>query len=99
MTGYVDEAAVLPPSTAIPAVVRLPEVSSDFEDLDDTVAVLRRWYQSSGLRAQIGAGVDGAVTIDLREDGPHGLVAGTTGSGKSELLQSLICSLALNNPP
>lgn len=99
MTGYVDEAAVLPPSTAIPSVVRLPEVSSDFEDLDDDAAVGRRWLQSSGLRAQIGLGIDGVTTIDLREDGPHGLVAGTTGSGKSELLQSLLCSLALNNPP
>lgn len=99
MTAYVDEAAVLPPSNAIPSVVRLPELSADFEDLDDTAAVSARWGQSSGLRAQIGSGVDGVTTIDLREDGPHGLVAGTTGSGKSELLQSLLCSLALNNPP
>lgn len=99
MTGYIDEAAVLPPSTAIPSVVRLPEVSPDFEDLDDVAAVSGRWQVSRGLRAQIGSGVDGVVTLDLREDGPHGLVAGTTGSGKSELLQSLICSLALNNPP
>lgn len=99
MTGYVDEAAVLPPSTAIPAVVRLPEVIGDLEDLDDVAAVARRWQASAGLRAQIGRGVDGVTTLDLREDGPHGLVAGTTGSGKSELLQSLLCSLALNNPP
>ena len=40
MTGYVDEAAVLPASTAIPSVVRLPEVSSDFSDLDDIVAAV-----------------------------------------------------------
>src|SRR5581483_8619484 len=32
-------------------------------------------------------------------DGPHGLVAGTTGSGKSELLQTLIASLAVANRP
>ncbi len=99
VTAYVDEAAVLPPSTAIPSIVRLPEVSSDLEDLDEPRTVLRRWHQASGLRAQIGRGADGTVTVDLREDGPHGLVAGTTGSGKSELLQSLICSLALNNAP
>ena len=47
----------------------------------------------------IGEGADGPFTIDLRRDGPHGLVAGTTGSGKSELLQTIIASLAVNNRP
>jgi len=39
--------------------------------------------------------------IDLNEDmhGPHGMLAGTTGSGKSELLQTLICSLVLEHHP
>ncbi|OLF12813.1 hypothetical protein BLA60_05965 [Actinophytocola xinjiangensis] len=99
LTDHTDEAAVLPADTAIPEMVRLPEITGDLTDPDDEEPVLERWRRSRGLRAQIGLGVDGPVTLDLREDGPHGLVAGTTGSGKSELLQTLICSLALNNPP
>ena len=99
MTSYTDEAAVLPAETSLPDVIRLPELSGDLTDPDDVSAVLHRWRTRTGLRAQIGAGPDGVVTVDLRADGPHALVAGTTGSGKSELLQSLICSLALNNPP
>lgn len=41
------------------------------------------------------------VQLDLQEqvDGPHGLICGTTGSGKSELLITLITSLALNYSP
>ena len=41
------------------------------------------------------------ITLDLHEKahGPHGLVAGTTGSGKSEILQSFILSCALNFHP
>jgi len=38
-------------------------------------------------------------TLDLQADGPHLLVAGTTGSGKSEFLRSLIGALALSYPP
>ena len=47
-------------------------------------------------------GVDGAgapVRIDLVSDGPHALVAGTTGSGKSELLRTLVTGLALRCSP
>ncbi|MBO0894914.1 MAG: hypothetical protein J2O39_11095, partial [Acidimicrobiales bacterium] len=63
--------------------------------------VIRTWHESggSGTRAVIGAGLDGAYVVDLVRDGPHGLVAGTTGAGKSELLQSLVASLALANRP
>lgn len=50
-------------------------------------------------RAVVGAGTDGPFTLDLSRDGPHGLVAGTTGSGKSELLQTLVSSLATANRP
>lgn len=47
----------------------------------------------------IGESVDGPICLDIAKDGPHGLIAGTTGSGKSELLQSLVASLAVANTP
>lgn len=39
------------------------------------------------------------VNLSENNDGPHGLIAGTTGAGKSELLQTLVSSLALNHHP
>ena len=39
------------------------------------------------------------LTIDLRRDGPHALIAGTTGSGKSELLRTMVAGLAANHAP
>ncbi len=53
------------------------------------------------LRVPIGTGIDGPVWIDLNDSvhGPHGIIAGTTGAGKSELLQSLIVGLALTHHP
>lgn len=99
LSGYRDEAAVLAAESMLPGQVRLPGLSGDLSDPDDVERLLERWATSTGLRAQLGTGGEGVVTIDLREDGPHGLVAGTTGAGKSELLQSLLCSLATNNPP
>lgn len=50
-------------------------------------------------KALLGAGLDGDFSVDLVRDGPHALIAGTTGSGKSELLQTLVATLAVVNRP
>ncbi|WP_380169106.1 FtsK/SpoIIIE domain-containing protein [Jannaschia sp. R86511] len=71
-------------------------------DLVDTAppAVLARWDRSgAGLAVPLGVGPGGPVTVDLVSAGPHALVAGTTGSGKSELLRAWLLSLALCHPP
>lgn len=54
---------------------------------------------SSGLACVIGADQRGAYSVDLVADGPHAVVGGTTGSGKSELLVSWILSMAADRSP
>ncbi|MEU1145355.1 FtsK/SpoIIIE domain-containing protein [Streptomyces sp. NPDC005863] len=63
-------------------------------------AITARW-QAGGqsTMAVIGESYDGPFGIDMRKDGPHGLIAGTTGSGKSELLQTIVAALAVANTP
>ena len=59
----------------------------------------------SRFRVPIGLDAGGqAVELDIKESaqggmGPHGLVIGATGSGKSELLRTLVLGLALTHPP
>ena len=50
-------------------------------------------------RTVIGVAGDGVVDIDLDRDGPHALIAGTTGAGKSELLRTLVVGLAVASSP
>ncbi len=58
------------------------------------------WSRSrSRLAAVLGAGAAGPVALDLCAVGPHALVAGTTGAGKSELLRTLVLGLAAAHPP
>lgn len=52
-----------------------------------------------GLAAPIGIDGAGAVWVDLVRDGPHAVIGGTTGSGKSELLIAWILSLARRHRP
>ncbi|SER58308.1 type VII secretion protein EssC, partial [Isobaculum melis] len=72
-----------------------------FEDLN----VQQRWAAHSphkSLAVPLGVrGKEDIVYLNLHEKahGPHGLVAGTTGSGKSEIVQSYILSLAVNFHP
>lgn len=67
--------------------------------------ITERWRNSTpfkSLAAPIGAMTGGKIfSLDIHEKahGPHGLVAGTTGSGKSELLQTWILSMAVNYHP
>lgn len=58
------------------------------------------WQGREGnLRAVIGQAVDEPMVIDLRSQGPHALVGGTTGSGKSEFLQAWLLGMAMENSP
>ncbi|UVI35094.1 FtsK/SpoIIIE domain-containing protein [Brevibacterium spongiae] len=67
---------------------------------DDTPeAIATRWLHPTPNPVMIGRGTDGDIGIDLFADGPHALVAGTTGSGKSLLLQTWLLSMALAQPP
>lgn len=49
--------------------------------------------------ARLGTAADGRVDVDLVRDGPHMVVIGTTGSGKSEFLRTLILGLAEGSSP
>ena len=51
------------------------------------------------LRAAVGAVAGGQLELDLATLGPHAIVAGTTGSGKSEFLLAWIAALADGHPP
>ncbi|WP_328770944.1 FtsK/SpoIIIE domain-containing protein [Streptomyces sp. NBC_00286] len=91
ISGETEDSA-LPASSRLLDVVQLEPPTSD--------AITARWRMGGqSTLAVIGESYDGPFGIDMRKDGPHGLIAGTTGSGKSELLQTIVAALAVANTP
>ncbi|MBW3087105.1 Type VII secretion system protein EssC [Austwickia sp. TVS 96-490-7B] len=82
----------------LPELVRFADTVT--ADPYDVQAVADRWRrQAASTSFPIGVGAGGVVHLDLRRDGPHVVVGGTTGAGTSELLRSLVASLAWQNSP
>ncbi|WP_200264035.1 FHA domain-containing protein [Streptomyces sp. HSG2] len=94
-----------------PSATPLPRTARLLDELGlarATPAALRaRWAQAADdpgalggrARAVLGAGPRGPVAVDLAADGPHLLVEGPRGSGRTELLRALVASLASAERP
>ncbi len=82
-----------------PEVIRLVDLIDAPTDPSQVSRVLERWARGGASRIRVGGLGDLNTEIDIMRDGPHGLVGGTTRSGKTEFLKSLITSLAVSNHP
>ena len=89
------ERGLLEAARRLPDAVRLAEVLGPAADGGPA----RHGLAGGGLSAPIGRGADGVVELDLVHDGPHAVVAGTTGAGKSELLVTWVLAMAARHPP
>jgi DNA segregation ATPase FtsK/SpoIIIE, S-DNA-T family len=87
-----DADSMIPDSARLLELIHMPDPAPEL--------VLAAWQRRGRTtKVPIGIGADGPFILDLSADGPHGLVAGTTGAGKSELLQTLIAVLCVANRP
>jgi len=109
MASVIDAGALVADSSDLPRSISLITLLGH-ELVETSEAVVDRWRQNASihdrsggpltprragkLRGIIGsAGVD-AMHLDLRTQGPHALVGGTTGAGKSEFLQAWVLGMA-----
>ena len=94
--------SAIPNRTSLLELLELVGTEEEPSSTSLSEAVVDRWRHNKhadSLAAPIGADGHGPVVADLAADGPHALIAGTTGSGKSELLRSMVASLAATYSP
>lgn len=94
-----DRLTLASAQTAVPYPVRLVDLFDG--DVLDPAGVLDLWTRDPGPRTEVPLGADGSgpVSVDLARQGPHTMLGGATGAGKSVLLQTLVTSLLLMNRP
>jgi len=97
LAPVVDAGGRAAAGSSLPSSVRLLDAAG--LEPPDPRQIRARWAAGGRTtQALLGVRADGPFVLDLAQ-GPHLLVAGTTGSGKSELLQTLVASLAVANRP
>ncbi|WP_405780317.1 FHA domain-containing protein [Streptomyces sp. NBC_00859] len=80
------QAAALPPSARLLDELGLARATP--------ASLMARWATAAEATAVLGAGPRGPVTVDLATEGPHLLIEGPAGSGRTELLRAAAASLA-----
>ena len=93
-----ETAGLAGPADALPETVAFAPLCSGW-GTDPGSGSDRIDASPGGLACIIGMGEHGPLSVDLVTDGPHALVGGTTGSGKSELLVTWVAALAARYPP
>lgn len=114
LSGVTDVGALTLDESDLPRAVGYLSVAGT-EIAGDPGAVIEQWNETGSilqrtgdpvrrtsdahLRGIVGQGTDGEFVLDLRSQGPHALVGGTTGSGKSEFLQAWVMGMAAAHSP
>ncbi|MFF6777882.1 FtsK/SpoIIIE domain-containing protein [Streptomyces sp. NPDC012637] len=90
-SGQGRTAAALPPSARLLDELGLARATP--------ASLMARWASAADGTAVLGAGPRGPVAVDLTQEGPHLLIEGPAGSGRTELLRSIAASLAAGARP
>ncbi|MER8232073.1 FHA domain-containing protein [Streptomyces sp. NPDC094049] len=84
-------AAALPPSSRLLDELGLARATP--------ASLMARWASAGDGTAVLGTGPRGPLAVDLTKEGPHLLIEGPAGSGRTELLRSVAASLAAGGRP